>query len=311
MGATTFVTYSPGRAVREAFSSAISDAHFASGHGGYSGTVAEKGSFVVISELPLWRADAEKLAYDLIDSGDLRINDKWGPAGAIAVCHDNRAVVINVHANSMDKAEKAALVAAEDLLAPGESVVTVRSPNSWHSNQTSFDIEVEIRKAAAGRLERSDFRVRVDGSSNDSRFSDLVDTAVAKKLRVKSTDIVRNVRTTGVAAGSLRIDTANSKNKVTRYLVHHSARRSQHDRFETGFATKAEAVAYAKQLLRAGRGGESASIATATRSEEGTGLVSLYSSAGYSDVVGEATIVRGVGQPDSVDGWVFFGWASE
>ena len=48
---------------------------------GYTGTVAEKRSFVLI---PLPKgADAFKYANELIDKEDSRIDDKWGPAGAI------------------------------------------------------------------------------------------------------------------------------------------------------------------------------------------------------------------------------------
>ena len=50
---------------------------------GYSGTIYEKRSFVLI---PLPKgADAREYAGELIKKEDKRIDDKWGPAGAIDI----------------------------------------------------------------------------------------------------------------------------------------------------------------------------------------------------------------------------------
>lgn len=86
MGATTFREFQAGSDVKDAFSEAVSDARYMSGAGGYSGTLAEKGSYVVITtERRLGPHAADDLARRLIAGGDPRIADKWGPAGAIAV----------------------------------------------------------------------------------------------------------------------------------------------------------------------------------------------------------------------------------
>ena len=42
MGASTFLTRATGKTAREAFASATSDARYEHGHGGYTGTIAEK-----------------------------------------------------------------------------------------------------------------------------------------------------------------------------------------------------------------------------------------------------------------------------
>lgn len=86
MGATTFGTTARGKTAREAFTAAVTQARFESGSGGYSGTIAEKRDYVMIA-LPAGRV-ANDYARELIDAGDPRIDDKWGPAGCIALGED-------------------------------------------------------------------------------------------------------------------------------------------------------------------------------------------------------------------------------
>lgn len=50
MGADTFTTTAKGRTAREAFGAAREDACHWHGHGGYTGTVAEKSDFVMIAD---------------------------------------------------------------------------------------------------------------------------------------------------------------------------------------------------------------------------------------------------------------------
>lgn len=86
MGASTFIVTASGKTAKEAFKIAREDAQYESGHGGYTGTIAEKDSFVMITcELGM---DPYEYADDLIDEGDPRIDDKWGPAGCIALGND-------------------------------------------------------------------------------------------------------------------------------------------------------------------------------------------------------------------------------
>lgn len=85
MGASTFSTYGEGADIAIAFSAAIEDARYEFGHRSYTGTIAEKDSYVVIDSVPRSEDDAAVLAAKLLDVDDERIADKWGPAGAIAV----------------------------------------------------------------------------------------------------------------------------------------------------------------------------------------------------------------------------------
>ena len=83
MGASVFTHIAHGKSAKEAFSNARQDALYNHGHGGYTGTIAEKDSFVTIN-VPAGR-DPREYAEELIDTCDPRVDDKWGPAGCIAI----------------------------------------------------------------------------------------------------------------------------------------------------------------------------------------------------------------------------------
>lgn len=86
MGANTFFTRSSGTTARSAFDAAVEDALYEYGHRGYTGTIAEKTEYV---EIPLPQGeDAFHYAESLIDKGDSRINNKWGPAGCLEMPPD-------------------------------------------------------------------------------------------------------------------------------------------------------------------------------------------------------------------------------
>lgn len=81
MGASTFYTRASGKTAKEAFQAARDNAFWERGHGGYTGTIAEKTSFV---EIPVADCiDPYKHAQWLVKECDPRIDDKWGPAGCI------------------------------------------------------------------------------------------------------------------------------------------------------------------------------------------------------------------------------------
>jgi hypothetical protein len=86
MGGTTFTAKAKGKTANDAFEYARAEAFHEYGHRGYTGTIAEKNDFTVIP-LPEGTS-AEDFAQKLIDDGDPRIDDKWGPAGCIEVGDD-------------------------------------------------------------------------------------------------------------------------------------------------------------------------------------------------------------------------------
>lgn len=83
MGAQPFQTIAEGKTADAAFDDAVSNALHYHGHGGYTGTIAEKSEFEMVSVVPMNPSDAHSLASQLVNEGDPRIDDKHGPAGCI------------------------------------------------------------------------------------------------------------------------------------------------------------------------------------------------------------------------------------
>lgn len=81
MGAEQFFETGTGATAEEAFEQCREQAYWDFGHSGYTGTTAEKDCFVMIYGPP--GVDAYKYAEELVEKGDPRIDDKWGPAGCI------------------------------------------------------------------------------------------------------------------------------------------------------------------------------------------------------------------------------------
>ena len=86
MGACNFTDYGTGATAKEAFNGARETAQYDHGHSGYTGTIAEKDSFVMI-DLPEGK-EAGDYIDELLDNADSRISDKWGPAGCIKTGDD-------------------------------------------------------------------------------------------------------------------------------------------------------------------------------------------------------------------------------
>lgn len=86
MGAVVFMTMGLGKTAKKAFDDLVYEARYQHGHGGYTGTIAEKNSFVVV-EVPDGMT-AFQYAEKLIDDDDRRVCEKWGDAGCIHVKDD-------------------------------------------------------------------------------------------------------------------------------------------------------------------------------------------------------------------------------
>jgi hypothetical protein len=83
MGAQDFFVRQKGKTAEAAFSDAVDQAKHEHGHGGYTGTIAEKFSFVMIGMPP--GEDPIVYADKLLNGDDNRVCDKWGPAGCIKI----------------------------------------------------------------------------------------------------------------------------------------------------------------------------------------------------------------------------------
>jgi len=83
MGAEWFMCRVNGDDPDEAFVTAVERAAYMNGHGGYTGTIAEKRSYVEI-ECPDGKK-AEEYIEEMCEEDDERVSDKWGPAGCMQV----------------------------------------------------------------------------------------------------------------------------------------------------------------------------------------------------------------------------------
>lgn len=86
MGSVNFDVVGHGKTAKTAFNQARKEALHYHGHGGYTGTIAEKDTFKEVKLSPEVIAD-KKLFWakinELLDSEDFE--DKWGPAGCVKI----------------------------------------------------------------------------------------------------------------------------------------------------------------------------------------------------------------------------------
>lgn len=80
MGASTFMNVGEGKTAKDAFRALVERSRCEDG-ASYSGCVGTKSSFVMIS-CPDGKNPRE-LAEELIEGGDRRVADKYGPAGCL------------------------------------------------------------------------------------------------------------------------------------------------------------------------------------------------------------------------------------
>lgn len=81
MGACDFISLSKGKTPTEAFISAVEYAQYEHGHGGYTGTIAEKHEFKLVPTNGRSRKELVEAAQDYEEVERLGFDDKWGPAG--------------------------------------------------------------------------------------------------------------------------------------------------------------------------------------------------------------------------------------
>ncbi len=79
-GAQEFSVYIKGTDPKRAFREAVEDARHERGHGGYSGTIAEKSDFKILSREPMSLNVARSFVDKHMDDAD-----KWGPALAVPI----------------------------------------------------------------------------------------------------------------------------------------------------------------------------------------------------------------------------------
>jgi len=83
MGAEEFTVTVRACSAVTAFKKAVKDAKYDFGHGGYTGSIAEKDRFKMV--VCPKDEDPEEYAQQLMDADDHWASDKWGPAGCIKI----------------------------------------------------------------------------------------------------------------------------------------------------------------------------------------------------------------------------------
>lgn len=125
MGSAGFSQYQGGTDLDEAFEAARLEAE--SEDGGRRGNVAAKDQVVALRRVPVVLEQAYRLAESFQDRNAKGVNDKYGPAGAIAVKGGKRYIETDIAPRkggyaSLDEAAEET-VKAQGLLYPGEEVV--------------------------------------------------------------------------------------------------------------------------------------------------------------------------------------------
>lgn len=87
MGATEFLITSHGSSAEEAFGRAVEEAQWDSGNGGYTGTIAEKTQFKMVT-VPKGKDPVEFAENILYEDDEHWVQDKWGPAACIKLSDD-------------------------------------------------------------------------------------------------------------------------------------------------------------------------------------------------------------------------------
>lgn len=83
MGASSFITVATGESPQAAFQAAVAASKAAHRATSYTGSIAEKQSFIVLptpSDL-----DPYEYAGRVLDADDPRVADKWGPAACLVL----------------------------------------------------------------------------------------------------------------------------------------------------------------------------------------------------------------------------------
>lgn len=164
MGGNTFMITGKGSNADQAFRQVTEQDRYENGHS-YSGGIGMKSDFVRIATVDSFDA-AYDMAYQLIDAGDPRIDDKWGPAGCIEVVLPTTVAAPKVREGSTaalvwgalaDGAERTAKQLAE---ATGKSPVTVnryagKLVASGHLVKNGRTYRAATRQGAATTGERS------------------------------------------------------------------------------------------------------------------------------------------------------------
>jgi len=322
MGAELFCEYQAGANVAVAFREAVESAKHTFGYEGYTGSVAEKGAYVVVGGgQPMWLADATKLANKLLDENDPRIADKWGQAGAIPVISPTYDVAVTVEqAGYLEDSEEERLavgIATKSLLKHGKDKVLSYRYTSYRTTKSSYHSPL-----TGGRTQIVNACYNVTVGRHDApkvrtvtrtvKYGPLgVEDAAQKFARPKRGEtadfrVVENVPTfvVKVVAGTAKAE--------ARYVVTGVFR--MHDTWETGFSTLSEARKFLSTFLKTSNNSVLANtvptVVAVTKRSDGTPMLSATRTCLKGVATVTYTYTNILSTPTTVDGWLFFGNAS-
>jgi hypothetical protein len=323
MGGTTFQEYAAGTDLSEAFQRARDQAAHEHGHGGYTGSLAEKGDYVVIQRDAVSLDAAYRLAEKLINDDDERISDKWGPAGAIPVFTGERTVGVDVPSGNYNDWKGApsetaiAYLKEQKILKRGETVKSVhlysyRSPSPQSSSRfTQGQARVVILEASAPTSRSVEVPIMHKGKVNHDTQREW-EPQVKSKVKLRDHEQIVEMFVKHSSPEFKVVVESNSDMKPeTRYIL---VRGQRHDTWETGFPTQAAARAAAVDMVNSEKkhfNPESIEIVSVTKRAKDVPLVLVYRKVLKTLATIEVRIVktppRSNAQPD---GWLLFGWAS-
>lgn len=332
MGGTTFDHYQDGTKVEHAFAEAVTQARHEHGHGGYSGTMAEKTDCVVITRTPMSSAEAYALAEKLTEADDPRISDKWGPAGAIPVITGKRTIQVQIPEGYNDEwsfrerkpSDTAlALLKAKKLLKRGEKVVDLHL-TSYSQVDVGYGAPQRRQKFKNGTAlvtiqdalaptERSVKVSFIHPGKVDHNNTAEWEPVVRAKTKLGENEKIIRVRI--AAADGVCKTTVDSNSKVkaqVRYVIPNTKFAKWEDGFDTQAQARAAAVDIAENAPTVGWNAiEELKVIGVTLREDGTPLVTVKRETKKTLAVAEVTILKTPPRPNAQpDGWLFFGWAS-
>lgn len=228
MGAESFCVVtrktSAGDTVQSLFLAAIQKARHLEGHGGYTGTIAEKDSFISCSDTPLASEDeAIALASKLLNDADSRVYDKWGPAGAIPFSDTptSRTVKIKVRVERGQSPYLAAPALAREQVKLREGEVITRV----HLNQDTLSKKYLHDVAASKGRAVTRYALLVNGHLRDQELyaSQAEARAAAKAMVTARPSLFHSDELAVEVIGVTRRDTGEALVTATRKLAYTEA----------------------------------------------------------------------------------------
>ena len=319
MGANSFYTEVQGEPdVKAAFAKAKRDSQFERGHGGFTGEIAEKHDFVIVTTKVCSGHEASELADRLINEQDPRIDDKWGPAGAIPIVSDFRHETIRIKRPTSRLSDHLSAGNLLELAKPslrlrrGETLVEARRVVT---TDREISIDATIRLATAGKRAVRELTITLPGNV-ENRYQALREAVAAKLAKPGVALEIQSINETSTQRTS-KVVTERSSGRSTRYIVRGD---SAHDSFETGFETLPEARARLAEAVRVEQERQKDlrlyiarpngySVEAVIRAKDGRPFVAAHVATTSERITCQVVVVAGRVPVHEASGWVFFGMA--